>query len=56
VPVDQRAERYRAARLEQLDAFLGGQWWHDPWRAHPPEGRVQALLEGYLTRLRQVKS
>jgi three-Cys-motif partner protein len=53
VPVDQRAERYRAARLEQLDAFLGGRWWHDIWRAHPPEGRVQVLLDGYLTRLRQ---
>lgn len=53
VPVDEKMEKYRAARLEQLDAFLGGQWWHQPWRAHPPDGRVKALLDGYLTRLQR---
>jgi three-Cys-motif partner protein len=51
VPADERMEKYRAARLEQLDAFLGGQWWHQPWRAHPRDGRVEALLDGYLARL-----
>jgi three-Cys-motif partner protein len=53
VPMDEKMEKYRAARLMQLDAFLGGQWWHQPWRIHPQEGRVKALLDGYLTRLQQ---
>ncbi len=53
VPMDEKMEKYRAARLTQLDAFLGGRWWHQPWRIHPQEGRVKALLDGYLTRLQQ---
>jgi three-Cys-motif partner protein len=53
VPADEKMEKYRTARLEQLDAFLGSQWWHQPWRTHPHEGRVNALLDGYLRRLQQ---
>ena len=53
IPVSERAEKYREARLEQLNAFLGGSWWHDLWHSVPREGRVKAILDGYLVRLCQ---
>jgi three-Cys-motif partner protein len=53
IPVSERAERYRTARLEQLNAFLGGSWWHNVWHTVAREVRVEAILDGYLGRLRQ---
>jgi three-Cys-motif partner protein len=53
IPVSERAEKYREARLQQLNAFLGGEWWHETWRDHPRDERVKAILDGYLDRLRQ---
>jgi len=53
IPVSERAERYREARLEQLNAFLGGSWWHNLWHTVAREDRVKAILDGYLERLGQ---
>jgi three-Cys-motif partner protein len=52
-PINERAEKYRAARLEQLNGFLGGIWWHDLWHTVSREERVKTILDGYLERLRQ---
>jgi three-Cys-motif partner protein len=54
IPVSERAEKYREARLNQLTAFLGGSWWHNLWHTLAREERVEAILDGYLERLRQV--
>jgi three-Cys-motif partner protein len=52
-PVSERAERYREARLEQLDAFLGGSWWHNLWHTVAREDRVKTILDDYIERLGQ---